>query len=889
MDRYILAAAIFVVSVLNLHGQPAPPPQDSWRSIERFFQPPGEFAGKLGTYRSPLVFDDGKPVPSAADWAKRRKEISDAWTALMGPWPNIIAKPKIEVLSQAQAEGYTKERVRVEIGPGQTGEGWLLTPDGRGPFPAALVVYYEPETSVGMNAKQPQRDFALQLTKRGFVTLSIGTPGGDARKPELGKAVCQPLSYHAYVAANCWHALANRPNVDATRIGVVGHSYGGKWAMFAAALWEKFAAVAVSDPGIVFDEKRSNVNYWEPWYLGLDPEHPRPKAGIPSATNPRTGAYKKMIEAERDLHEIHALIAPRPFLVSGGSEDPPERWIALNHTLAVNKLLGHTQRVAMTNRTGHTPTEESNAQLYAFFEHFLGNRTLRGEVIDAAAGRPVAARIYIQGEDGRWHHVHSAYPAGSAVPYDKRRPEPNCVEIHTTVSAHPFVAELPAGKYTITVERGKEYHPHVQTLTIGAEPAKVRIPLTRWIDMAARGWYSGDTHVHRTLAETPNLVASEDINVAFPLLHWVQDAFTSPAKRNLVREEDPGRLITVDPTHVIWPRNTEYEIFAVGKQRHTLGAFFVINHRTPFTQGVPPVTPVARKAKSEGALIEMDKHNWPWSMALAAAMPIDLFELSNNHVWRTEFAFRGYGEQPAEYMKIERDAKGWTEWGWIDFGFQNYYALLDCGLRLRPTAGTASGVHPVPLGFGRLYVQITDGFNYERWLQGLNQGRSFATTGPMLFVQLNGQPPGHIFKSAAAGKYRLTGSAVSAVPLSRIEVVVNGSVERTIKPENRKTKESAIESMLDERIPIDSSSWVAVRCLEDRPDKRVRFAHTGPIHIEIDGKPLSPRKVEVDYLIARVRKEIDRSADLIPKDALDEYTKALRYYHRIAIALNKGP
>ena len=30
--------------------------------------------------------------------------------------------------------------------------------------------------------------------------------------------------------------LAGRPSVDARRIGVVGHSYGGKWALFAAAL-----------------------------------------------------------------------------------------------------------------------------------------------------------------------------------------------------------------------------------------------------------------------------------------------------------------------------------------------------------------------------------------------------------------------------------------------------------------------------------------------------------------------------------------------------------------------------------------------------------------------------------------------------------------------------
>ena len=94
---------------------------------------------------------------------------------------------------------------------------------------------------------------------------------------------------------------------------------------------------------------------------------------MPSDANPRTGAYKKMIETGRDLHELHALIAPRPFLVSGGSEDTPARWFALNHAVAVNKLLGYSDRVAMTNRPEHTPTEESNAVLYAFFTHFLVN------------------------------------------------------------------------------------------------------------------------------------------------------------------------------------------------------------------------------------------------------------------------------------------------------------------------------------------------------------------------------------------------------------------------------------------------------------------------------------------------------------------------------------
>ena len=79
-----------------------------------------------------------------------------------------------------------------------------------------------------------------------------------------------------------------------------------------------------------------------------------------------------MLVAEgHDLHELHALMAPRSFLVSGGAQDRPEHWKALNHAIAVNELLGRTGRVAMTMRDGHTPTVESNAQVYAFLEHFL--------------------------------------------------------------------------------------------------------------------------------------------------------------------------------------------------------------------------------------------------------------------------------------------------------------------------------------------------------------------------------------------------------------------------------------------------------------------------------------------------------------------------------------
>ncbi len=353
---------------------PAPAAEtNAWNRIAALFTPPPAYADQLGEYRSPLRFDDGQPVKTPADWSRRRGEILQAWHTLMGNWPPLLKTPKLEVLSEARRENFRQRRVRVKIAAGMASEGWLLLPEGRGPFPAVLVPFYEPETSIGVG-KAEFRAFGLDLARRGFVTLSIGSPGGDARKPEPGRAAWQPLSFLACVAANCHTALAQLPEVDPQRIGVVGHSYGGKWAMFASCLYDKFACAVWSDPGIVFDESRPNVNYWEPWYLGRDPEGAsQRKPGVPTADNPITGAYKTMRETGRDLHELHALMAPRPFLVSGGSEDPPARWVALNHAVAVNRLLGLTNRVAMSNRKDHSPNAGSNEQIYSFFEHFLVN------------------------------------------------------------------------------------------------------------------------------------------------------------------------------------------------------------------------------------------------------------------------------------------------------------------------------------------------------------------------------------------------------------------------------------------------------------------------------------------------------------------------------------
>ena len=347
-----------------------------WKTIASYFTPPEEFEDQYGPYRSPLKFYDGRLVRSKREWPARRAEILNRWHELLGAWPELITNQKLEIVDSVRKDGYTQYRVRFFWTPMERTQGYLLVPNTNTSEkrPAVITVYYEPETAVGEG--QPNRDFAYQLARRGFITLSLGTTEATLAKtyglyyPSIDSATVEPLSMLAYAAANAWQALAKVPLVDSTRIGIMGHSFGGKWAMFASCLYEKFACAVWSDPGIVFDQSRSNINYWEPWYLGYHPQ-PWRKRGLVTNDNPAFGVYPRLIAQGHDLHELHALMAPRPFLVSGGEEDPSNRWIALNHTLAVNKLLGAKNRVAMTNRPTHSPDENSNEVAYLFLEYFL--------------------------------------------------------------------------------------------------------------------------------------------------------------------------------------------------------------------------------------------------------------------------------------------------------------------------------------------------------------------------------------------------------------------------------------------------------------------------------------------------------------------------------------
>ena len=506
-----------------------------------------------------------------------------------------------------------------------------------------------------------------------------------------------------------------------------------------------------------------------------------------------------------------------------------------------------------------------------------------GDITDAATGKPVAARLYLRSDtDGKWHFPKSVPPFGVAVRYEKRSGfNTNATEYHTTLSAHQWVVELPPGRYTAVVERGKEYLPLTNQFTVAAKPVEVKLPLKRWVNMAERGWFSGDAHNHRAPAELASAMLAEDVNVALPMLDWTTVDTVPPALSDRNMKGDFGaQPVVVDPTHVWFPRNTEYEIFRSGGKAHTLGAFLILGHKERFDVPVFPLRRVSERAHAEGGLIDLEKHNWPWSVAIVPVLKPDLFELANNHHWRVEFGVRNWAVPAPAWMKLPGNGSGTdTEEAWTRYGFETYYALLNCGFRLKPTAGTANGVHPVPLGFSRVYVHCEGGFSYEKWMKGLGEGRSFVTTGPMALVKINGKLPGATLKFSRPTKVEVEFEHIGRSGKVEFDALVNGELPVGGKRSINKAVDSG--GRITDKLELTESGWVAVRCFQKQPDGRLRFAHTAPWWVEIEGQPLRPRREQADWFVQRTEEEIARNTGVLPAEALAEFHEALAAWKKI--------
>jgi hypothetical protein len=368
---------------------------------------------------------------------------------------------------------------------------------------------------------------------------------------------------------------------------------------------------------------------------------------------------------------------------------------------------------------------------------------------------------------------------------------------------------------------------------------------------------------------------ADDLNVAFPITAWATNDKEIPKTNEPAGVPKQGKVVKIDDTHVYWNLNSEYELFSAEGIEGELGAILILGHKTPFTLKAPPIKPIIAEARKQGCILDWDKHCWPWSTMLVPVAGIDTMELSNNHMWRLKPNWGLWGEKPPAWMNCSDDAAGWAS-----YGFQAYYAMLNSGFFLRPSAGTANGVHPVPLGHSRVYVHLPDGFSYDKWVEGLLAGRSFVTNGPMLFVTIDDLQPGQRRRVESSRRTSVNVKIEARSPrnIDRVEMIQNGQV---IKTWSLKKQPGRNLCTADWTAKITSTSWIAVRCFEDPMPDNIRFAHSSPIFFDYPDKPRRPNKRETDWLIETIDKQIKRLDGKLPTEAVNEFRQARKEYREV--------
>lgn len=397
---------------------------------------------------------------------------------------------------------------------------------------------------------------------------------------------------------------------------------------------------------------------------------------------------------------------------------------------------------------------------------------------------------------------------------------------------------LAPGTYSYEIERGPEYQQARGRVTLEESDRHLVVDLERIADLAREGWWSGELHVHRPVEDIPLLMQAEDLRVA-PVITWWNDqnrwAGGSLPEEPLVRLED----------------DRYYHVMG-GEDEREGGALLYFNLAAPL-----PITGASREFPSPmrfleaarqhpNVWIDIEKPFW-WDVPVwVASRKVDSIGLANNHMCREQmYEDEAWGKP--------RDTQRWPAPRGNGFWTQEiYYQLLNCGLRLPPTAGSASGVLPNPVGYNRVYVFLGPELEYGRWWEGLRAGRSFVSNGPLLRCRANGQWPGHVFRSAAGQPIdiELEATLTSRDPVSSFEIIRDGRLERSVPVS--KTEPARLGS-----IRFQQSGWFLVRTITDHP-KTFRFASTAPFYVEVGANSPRISHASAQFFVDWVRQRKNR-------------------------------
>jgi hypothetical protein len=143
-------------------------------------------------------------------------------------------------------------------------------------------------------------------------------------------------------------------------------------------------------------------------------------------------------------------------------------------------------------------------------------------------------------------------------------------------------------------------------------------------------------------------------------------------------------------------------------------------------------------------------------------------------------------------------------------------------------------------------VKVNDGFTYDNWIAGIRAGRTFTTTGPMLYLTVNGKGLGETISARKGEKVTVRADVHSLIPVDRIEIVQDGNIV-AVEENPRRLRDLTLPAA----VVVTESSWLAARSYSSKklPYQSIAYvkgiplmAHTSPMYVEVNGKPShSPR------------------------------------------------
>jgi hypothetical protein len=452
-------------------------------------------------------------------------------------------------------------------------------------------------------------------------------------------------------------------------------------------------------------------------------------------------------------------------------------------------------------------------------------------------GRNVAARVAAVASDGR-----AAAPANSWMHGDDgfdRSLQP--AETHYFNCPSTCTIQAVPGETSIWVQHGFRYLPWRQKVTLAAnEHRTVRVQLqSNDLPPGFGNFESADLHVHmnygghylNTPANLARQARAEDLAFVYNLI--VNKEERVPDITYFRPGPDPASGDGVTILHS-QEYHTSYwgHLGLLGLSDHYLTPGFAAYQNSPLASAYPDNGAIADLAHAQGALV------------------------GYVHPFDTDV-------DPAHDSALSNELPADVATGKVDYmevvGFSDHrstarvwYRLLNLGYRIPAGAGTDAMANYAdlrgPVGMNRVFVDTGGDKRPTALLAGLKAGRTFASNGPLLGLELNGKHPGDVISLKASGALHYRIALRSPVPVQHLELVENGEVVKSFALTGDRRSFDA-----EGRFPIGKAGWLLLRAWNEHSDPDVLdiypYATTSALYLELPGGlPADP--VDAAYFVA---------------------------------------